>query len=406
MERVVNQKEWPENYSGQRLTDRIVLFFFGGSNEKTVRRTFSLTAAGIFIGFALITLLLCLFKLAGKSLGWGMQFQNPLFLVCMMTVIVLFIAQIEGIIRVSPPVLLQKAAYKKTRGFLHLLSGVFVVLLATPCTAPYLGTAVGFALAGTYGDIVVIMTAIALGLSLPYLLIWLWPDIVLAVPKPGMWQRKLERFMILMLFLTLLWLMSVFASQSGWGAAGRQILYLFLVWFILWFRSLIFQQLDDMAEPEDAKNRSRRLFLLVSRLLLAGLLLSALWDSHASFRNYRRDVERTTVEELNYAYIRKQVAEGRTVFVSIGADWCLTCRYNEITVLNNDAIKGYLRRHGIDSIEIDWTGYNPQVLEFMEKFGRKGLPFYVIFSPKIPDGLVLPEILTEKDLGDILREAV
>ena len=179
-----------------------------------------------------------------------------------------------------------------------------------------------------------------------------------------------------------------------------------MIWFIFWFRSLIFQQLDAAVETEDAKIRSRRFFLQISRLLLAVLLVVSLIDGNLSFGAHRRETLKSTVSELDYDYIRSQVASGRTVFVSIGADWCLTCRFNQITVLQNDMIKEYLRRHSVVTVDIDWTGYNPRVSEFMEKFGRKGLPFYVIFSPKVPDGLVLPEILTEKDLRDILREAV
>lgn len=381
---------------------------FGGSNEQTVRRGFALTAGGIFIGFVIITALLYVFKFIGLSLGWGMQFQNPVFLILMMSVMVLFIAQIHGLINISLPSFRSaKTTDKKNKsGLPHLLAGIFVVLLATPCTAPYLGTAVGFALAGTYWDIAIIMSAVAAGLALPYLLISGWPDIALAVPKPGAWQEKLQRFMVLMLFVTLLWLLSVFASQSSWTAALRQGFYLLLIWFIFWFRSLIFQQLDAAVETEDAKIRSRRFFLQISRLLLAVFLAVSLIDGNLSFGAHRCETLKSTVSELDYDYIRSQVASGRTVFVSIGADWCLTCRFNQITVLHNDMIKEYLRRHSVVTVDIDWTGYNPRVLEFMEKFGRKGLPFYVIFSPKVPDGLVLPEILTEKDLRDILREAV
>ena len=378
---------------------------FGGSNESRVKRSFALSALGIYIGFALIILLLCLLKFIGMSIGWGMQFQNPLFLVFMMLVLVLFITQIKGITRLSLPPKLQKQSTRQENLF-WLCGGIFVVLLSTPCTAPYLGTVVGFALAGSYLDIVIILSAVALGLSLPYLLICLWPDVVLLMPKPGAWQQKLERLMLGLLLITLLWLLSVFASQSGIWAAVRQSLYLLVIWFVLWFRRQTYDKLEDIPETTENKSKARRFLARLFICILGLFVLLSGADAAFSFRKHQQITAQTTSTELQYDYIKNQVAAGKTVFVTIGADWCLTCRYNEFTVLNNDAVKGYIQRLNVELIEIDWTDYNQEVLDFMEKFGRKGLPFYVIFSPKVPDGLVLPEILTEKDLNDILREAV
>ena len=187
---------------------------FGARNVSSVRRSFAFTLLGIWLSFALLAVMLAGLKQLGENVGWGMQFQNPWFVSLIFFAVLLFVAQIWGIVEIRVPRFVSRTTDSENR-LLHFLTGIFAVLMATPCTAPYLGTAIGFALAGNYVDIFVILGGVALGLSLPYLLLWLFPGLALILPPPGGWMKNVSRFMLFMLMLTLFWLLHIAASQSG-----------------------------------------------------------------------------------------------------------------------------------------------------------------------------------------------
>lgn len=378
---------------------------FGALRERNIRRSFLLTVAGIILSFLGIASLLALLKYLGHSIGWGMQFQNSVFVVCMAFIVTLFIAQVKGWFSIGAPEWLNRLLFRSAdeEGFLHFFTGVLVVIMATPCTAPYLGTTIGFALAGSTTDIYVILTAVAIGLSLPYLLLALVPDLSAFMPKPGPWMAKLNSVMVILLFLTLVWLISILWVQSGAVYALRVIFYLFLFIFLVWLRSLASQRLEVMDEAPEVKAFVFRWVRIIFWGLSLLLIWLALWDVNRGFTLQQQQNLQTKASKIDYAEIGKAVSSGRTVIVSIGADWCLTCTYNDTLVFSNIAVKSIINRYNIKLIEVDWTSYDPEVLAFMERFGRKGLPFYVLFSPNIPEGMLLPEVLNERELTKILK---
>ena len=378
---------------------------FGAARPENVRRSFFCTVLGIFAAFEIIALFLSLLKLAGRSIGWGMQFQNPGFLIVMIFAVTIFMAVVWGLIGVRKPEWLENkfstsAADEKLR---HFMTGVLAVFMATPCTAPYLGTAVGFALGGTIADIWIILNAVALGLSLPYLLVLTWPALADVFPKPGQWMERLNAFMGLMLFLTLIWLLSVLWAQAGFWPVFRLSLYLCAFLFVLYYRRKALDAVDQTDFEPEIKNRVAVLYRRSILSVLLFIFALAAVDTVVSFG--RTQTERTAEKSvyIDYNAISDKIREGRTVVVAVGADWCLTCKYNEALVFNNVIIENLLRKSNTDLIEVDWTSYNPEVLEFMKKFGRQGLPFYVVFSPMVPDGMVLPEVLSERSLSRIIR---
>jgi len=210
---------------------------FGARNVSSVRRSFAFTLLGIWLSFALLAVMLAGLKQLGENVGWGMQFQNPWFVSLIFFAVLLFVAQIWGIVEIRVPRFVSRTTDSENR-LLHFLTGIFAVLMATPCTAPYLGTAIGFALAGNYVDIFVILGGVSLGLSLPYLLLWLFPGLALILPPPGGWMKNVSRFMLFMLMLTLFWLLHIAASQSGWWPAVRLAVYALLFWLFLWLGPL------------------------------------------------------------------------------------------------------------------------------------------------------------------------
>lgn len=377
----------------------------GALKEERIRQAFAFTVLGIFLAFGLLILLLFGLKYLGIAIGWGMQFQNPYFIVGIMFVMVLFIAEIFEIIDIRTPQfvirLLNHPA--SSDNFLNILTGLFLVLVATPCTAPYLGTTLGFALAGSYFDILVILLAVAFGLSLPYILLSLYPELGLLMPKPGPWMQKLNRFMILMLFLTVIWLASVLSAQTGPSVIIRLAFYLALFLLLLYFRRRIIDAVELQNEPLETRIKASRMVKWLVVILSSGLIALSFYTAREGYTRRQAEISVTRRLKLDKEEINSYLKEGRVVIVKVGADWCLTCKFNDVTVFNNQTISAILEYYKVKMIEVDWTNYDKDVLEFMKKFGRSGLPFYIIFSRAVPDGMVLPEVLTDTDLVSVIR---
>ena len=331
-----------------------------------------------------------------ENVGWGMQFQNPWFVSLIFFAVLLFVAQIWGIVEIRVPRFVSRTTDSENR-LLHFLTGIFAVLMATPCTAPYLGTAIGFALAGNYVDIFVILGGVALGLSLPYLLLWLFPGLALILPPPGGWMKNVSRFMLFMLMLTLFWLLHIAASQSGWWPAVRLAVYALLFWLFLWLRHLSLNLDYESLPPavrKKAADRMGLIFAVCAFLVFAGASV----DNHYAAARKEEQIRRDNLASITMEKVGQYVREGKTVIVTVSADWCLTCRFNDIMVFENPAIKQKIQNRGVVMLNVDWTVSNSETAEFMKKFGRSGLPFYVLFSPLVPDGMMLPEILSEQEL--------
>ncbi len=378
---------------------------FGAQNKTKLKKSFLFTVIGIYATFLLLAGLLAGLKTLGYAVGWGMQFQNPIFVTLMLFIITLFIAQIKGYYSITLPDVLTRLSLSlgDKSALRHIFTGILVVVMSTPCTAPYLGTTIGFALAGSVGDIFAILSMVAIGVSLPYLLFIIVPDVSIFIPKPGPWMARLEHWMNFLLVLTIVWLLSILWSQIGIIPVFRLSGYLALFFFFVWFSQKVINQIE-LTEPETevkqgAQKIIKRFFWLLSILLL---LLSA-WDVKTSFNNARQVAQTQNIEKLDLSQIAQDVRDGKIVLVNVGASWCLTCTYNDYLVFGNISVKKLMNEYKIKVINVDWTNYNAEILAFMERFGRKGIPFSILFTPNIPEGMVLPEIMTERELSEILR---
>lgn len=379
---------------------------FGGMNEERIRSSFLYNILGIFAAFVILIVMLISLKQLGMAIGWGMQFQNIYFLIFICFVVMAFLAQVFGLLNISTSTLatkfICKTAYQEKLS--HFMTGLFLVLLATPCTAPYLGTALGFALSGSTVDIVVIMLAIALGLASPYILLALSPSLATLVPHPGPWMQKVNRLMIFMLFLTIIWLLSIVYVQTSAWTVVRLAIYLGLFLSLLAIRKYMIEMTDNYDENPEVIYRVKRLFNLITTSLIFILLIVGFWDAKSSYNDKRSVIAASHYSQMiKNEVIKQNLNNGKMVLLRIGADWCLSCKYNDFTVFSSPMTKDMMEDSGVEVIDIDWTNYNPQVLNFMEKFGRKGLPFYVLYSQRIPDGMVLPEIIAEKEFRELVE---
>lgn len=379
---------------------------FGGVESKRIRRGFLLNLLGIWASFVIIIVGLITLKLLGKAAGWGMQFQNVYFLSLIIFAVTAFLAHVWGLFSFRTPQFVGKLLRQQEGKdkLLHFLTGVFLVLLSTPCTAPYLGTALGFALAGGISDIIVIVSAVGLGLSLPYLLLAVFPILAEVMPPPGPWMSRLASIMAVMLLLTLLWLLSILGAQTSGALVFHFILFLSGFLLILWFRKQVIELLDRRPEEADLLLKTRHLFEALFAALLALLIAGAMIDAGRVYRIKRGEIEASSEIELPQSeVIRAELKQGHLVLVRVGADWCLTCKFNDLTVFDSVAVREFMEENRVIEINVDWTNYNPDVLAFMEKYGRRGLPFYILFAPRIPEGMVLPEIMSERAFREMVE---
>lgn len=384
----------------------ISLTQFGAKNEKNMRQNFALSFLGIICGFLFLATMLTGLKILGRNLGWGMQFQNPIFIITMIFAILLFIGQLQGLITFKFPNSSKLQNKKFSPSWEGFLSGLLVVLMATPCTGPYLGTTIGFALAGNISDIYAILMSVALGLSLPYLILLVSPNLSAFVPPPGPWMQKMHSFMTLMLCLTIIWLLSILKVQSSWGTVSGIIFIMAIFYLALYTYNQTLKEVEHLS-GRDPKilHRSNKIIHTIFLSILTTLFIISSIIGNYGFSNHSKQVKQQTQNELDFNQIGQYVSQGYNVLIKVGADWCLTCSYNNFLVFDNITTKDIYKEYNIKIINIDWTEYKPEILEFMSEYGRRGLPFYILYNQNVPEGLVLPEILSQMEFENILQHS-
>lgn len=361
-----------------------------GNQRSQVRKQFLASSAGIISSFWLLALFLLILKLTGESLGWGIQFQNPYFITFMVVVTAIFTANMLGLFEIQLPSSIQ--TWLATKGghsyFGHYLQGMFATLLATPCSAPFLGTAVAFALGASTWQLFAVFTALGLGMALPWLLIALFPSIALLMPKPGKWMGTIKLVFGLLILATCLWLVSLLSSFIG------TLYSIFVAVFIL----IIFAVLI-------LKKYGKRLFfmtfgifmIIAAAVLIAGSLTAKYWASPLQ--------DGISWVPLNAHLIQQEVAKGNVVFVDVTAKWCVTCKANKIGVLLQDPVHSALQEEGVVAMSGDWTVRSDSVTAYLQSFGRYGVPFNIIYGPAAPNGIELSTILNSEDIINALQQA-
>ncbi|MGE3623620.1 MAG: protein-disulfide reductase DsbD family protein, partial [Bdellovibrionales bacterium] len=349
--------------------------------------SFLVTAAGIVFSFLVLAGVTIGLKQLGLAVGWGVQFQQPVFLGLLILLLTFFAANMWGLFEIHLPRFLADNLagpyHPKLAG--DFATGAFATLLATPCTAPFLGTAVGFALASGPHEIVIIFTALGLGMSLPYIAVALVPRIATALPRPGTWMVRVRHVLGWALALTALWLVWVLAAQiSPRGAAVV---------------GLCMAAIIGLFSLNRIRRRGYIAFGIASFALLAfaNTLMGSVDPKPAAID--------PAWERFDEHEIAGYVEKGKTVFVDITADWCLTCKANKKFVLMRDEVKARLFQPNVVAMEADWTNPDPQIGAYLQKHGRYGIPFNIVFGPAAPQGIVLPELLTPSLVLDALDRA-
>lgn len=376
---------------------------FGGLNKVQIRRNFTCNSLGILFSFAIMAIILAVLKKTGVALGWGMQFQNVYFMCFIIWVVFIFFMILLGLIRFDANKTVDKVLNVQKKGvWFEFLSGVFLVMLSTPCVAPYLGTVFGIALTSDAKIILLTVMVVGLGLACPYMLIAFVPQIAFAMPKPGKWLNKINLLMKLLLVITLGWLISVLSAQTSIQQIWHWVGYLAIAFVLLFVVYAYKKEIDKEADRELVKRCCRNINIFAF-VCMSGLFVWSVNDARTDYMKNMQKREKITVKEIDAHEIKRNLALGNKILVKVGADWCLTCKYNDALVFNTEYIANMIKKENVKVINVDWTSYQEEVLQFMQKFGRTGLPFYVFFSPKYSEGIVLDELIKDFELKNILE---
>src|SRR5271170_4589224 len=365
-----------------------------GAERRRVRFGLLMTALGVVASFALIAAALIGLRASGAAIGWGIQFRWPWFIAAMAAVTTLFAASLWGWL----PILLPRFAYDAAAGIradAHyadaFLTGAFATLLATPCSAPFVGTAIGFALAQGPGEIAIVFAALGIGMAAPYLLVAVFPRLVRLLPRSGPWMNGLRVALGFALAGTALWLLFVLAALSGSQVALAAAAALSAVLMLLALNS-------RRVIPAG----SARYASAATAVLLA---LAVLWPAFAGVAAPGATAAAGRWRPFDPGEIQRLVGEGKTVFVDVTAAWCLTCKVNEAAVLDRDPVASRLFGPDVVAIRGDWTRPDPALTRYLQKFGRYGIPFNAVYGPGRPNGELLPELLTSSAVGSALDDA-
>ena len=359
----------------------------GGS--RALRRGFLATAAGILLSFLLLAGVMIALRGAGVSVGWGLQFQQPVFLAGMAALTTLFAANLWGWFEVPlPRFIADRAPSASFEGSLagNVAVGAFATLLATPCSAPFLGTAIGFAFAGSGLDILVIFATLGLGLALPYLAVAAAPGVARWLPRPGHWMIVLRRILGAALVGTAAWLIYVLSAEAGDRVA-------------LSVGAALAALLVSLGALEASRLRALGASLAIAVAVVAAAMSPAAPDTSAT--------EGTDAlwQRFDRPRIAELVSEGKVVFVDVTARWCLTCQANKRFVLDQADVRGSLAAPGTVAMAADWTRPDPIIAAYLKSYGRYGIPFNVVYGPSAPQGIPLSELLTPGEVLSALERA-
>ena len=382
-----------------------VLFFKGlalvnsGNEERHKLRAHGLVyAAGILVSFwALVGVLLGL-RAAGATLGWGFQFQSPVFLALMAGLLFFLGLSLAGQFEIGLTLTSAGGSLAAKQGYTgSFFTGVLAVVVATPCTAPFMGAAVGYALAQSAAVTFAVFTALALGLAAPYVALTLQPAWTRLLPKPGAWMEVLRQAVAVPIFATVIWLAWVLAQAYGAGVLAALLMSFLLLAIAGWFLG---------------RWPAKRWAAAVAALILLGVIALAFFGQRLVGENAgttgptgRTDLDTAAAgawQPWSPEAVSRYQAEGQPVFVDFTASWCLSCQVNERVALNRPEVQEAFRAANVVLLSADWTRHDEAISQALTALGRSGVPAYALYAPGQSQPQMLPEVLTPGIVTDAL----
>jgi thiol:disulfide interchange protein len=354
--------------------------------------------AGVLVSFAAIAALLLGMRATGAEIGWGFQLQSPLFVALMIYVLFAVGLNLSGVFSFGERIAGAAGELSSHAGYSgSFLTGALATLVATPCTAPFMAAALGYAITQPWYRALAIFEAVGFGMALPYLGIAFSPRLRRFLPRPGAWMLGLKQFLAFPIYGTAVWLTFVLAQESGELAVTRVLAGLVLIGFAAW----LYEGLRH------GENRRRRWGLAASALPLIGAVaLVPLAGTNQTIRSVASANNNIRWLRFSTDKVDELQAQGRSIFVDFTADWCITCKINERIALESPAVIEAFAANEVAALRADWTRQDPSITRMLEANGRAGVPLYLFYPKPGPKGqrskpIILPQILTA---ATILRE--
>ncbi len=371
-----------------------------GQQQRRVRMLGLAFSAGIVASFLVLALLVIALKGGGEQIGWGFQFQYPAFVAAMAALIFALGLSLFGVYAISLPA--SSSGFDEGEGLAaSFFNGVLATVLATPCTAPLLGTAVGFAFAQPAGTVIAIFLGCGVGMALPYAILAAVPAWTRFLPRPGVWMERFKQAMGFPLMATVLWLLWVLGKQVGPEGVIWTGAFLLGIALACWI-------VGQWVRLEDSPRRRRTVWAIALLIVLVayGAFLHPLLTRADTTRALPQAAVSLEWIDFSPAEVERRVGAGQTVFIDFTAEWCWTCKVNERAVLMRDEVRSRFEADNVALIKADWTRRNPQITQLLSAFGRSGVPLYVIFpGGNIDEPIVLPELITQEIVADALVRA-
>lgn len=361
----------------------------GAAHRKVARQHGLLYAFGVLISFWTLAGTLLALRAGGEQLGWGFQLQSPLTIFGLALLLFLMGLNLAGVFEIRASwVGIGHGLASRQEAIGAFFSGVLATVVATPCTAPFMGTALGYAVSQPAPVAMSVFTSLALGLAFPYVLVSWFPAFGKMLPKPGRWMETMKQVMAFPLFATVIWLMWVLDHQVGANAVATALLACLVAAVAVW----TYERWQVRAGTIAAAT------MLVASVAMGGWLPKTPGGGG-------REVANQPIGKGWENYSRKSVQEfidkGQPIFIDFTAAWCVTCKLNESVALGPSMVED-MRSRGIIPIKADWTNDDPEITQALQEFGRDGVPLYVFYGRDSKEAVILPQILTTAIVTDAM----
>ena len=345
-------------------------------NKTSIRKSFFITSLGIITSFIILAISFMFLRYLGVSVGWGMQFQQPVFLMIIALILSFFAFNLLGYFELPIPNFMNNHLTSgfHTHHFLRdFFNGFFATIMATPCSAPFVGTAITVAFTQSFTMMFFIFTFMSLGMASPYLIVSIFPNLLNFFPKPGKWMIYLKYILGILLLATLIWIGNILLNHFNYYFIISSVCLFIIILTLMHFTQF------------------KKLTLTISIIV---------FFTFPNFTFFKSNFLLPESDWLvfNSVNIKKLVEEGNIIFVDITADWCATCQYNKINVLNSKIIKKTFSQFDVIKIKGDWTKPNDKIQKFLEKNKKYGIPFNIIYNSNNPNGIILSELLSENEI--------
>jgi len=350
--------------------------------------------AGVLVSFWLLAGVLVALRAAGQQLGWGFQLQSPTTIAALAVLFFVLALNLSGVFEVRQFVPSSLVTWNAKNPLVNdALSGALAVVVASPCSAPFMGAALGYGLAGPIMSTWIVFTALAVGMALPYVLLAYFPTWRKRLPKPGAWMERLKHLLAFPLYATVLWLLWVLGAQLDNDAVLRLGVTLLLIALGLWAWQTM--------RTGGARGWGIASAASIAAAIVVGWPVVATSASDAETNVSKRPASDDLWQDYSAARVAELVAAGRPVFVEFTAAWCVTCQVNKRLVLNTDAVRDAFARQKVALLQADWTRRDPAIGAALAALGRDGVPVYVFFRPG-KEPLLFPEVLRKQTILDAI----